>query len=410
MYPPFRPRAYTPPAPPPSLVVLPRPQMAAWGDITIPADTTLLSADATLIAVLSLSIPPYRDPTLDQWLSGEEFVVLEADAELLSGGLLHTTIMDAVLDAAALLLGTYVSGTTIYAASALLAANAELRYGGALVQSGALGEAVGSNWLRWSKIGALDFTIDRSNVAGQAPVPVNGPLYAILQRGNTLLAYGRNGVFVLQPAGISYGTRQILGIGLKSQLAVIDTGEAHYFVDAHARLWKYGDGLQLLDYREWLSGLASPALSFNPQTRLLYICDGTLGYVYNVDSGSLGKGPATVTGIGSRSGSLYVTASGTMTIANFAITTDITDFGTRKMKSIQSLEVGVDTSLTLQAAIDHRHYKASSFLQTSWRTIDRRGQVFIACMGTEFRFLVKATGAGVFHLDSLKVNGVVHAH
>ena len=80
------------------------------------------------------------------------------------------------------------------------------------------------------------------------------------------------------------------------------------------------------------------------------------------------------------------------------------------MKSIQSLEVGVDTTLTLQAAIDYRHDKASAFLTTLWFTVDRRGQVFIACLGTEFRFLMKATSAGVFHVDSLKVNGVVHAH
>lgn len=409
MFPPFQPRAYTPDSPRP-LLVLPRPKIAAWMDITIPADP--MSADAQLIAVLSLSIPPTRRPELDQWLvdEDEDGVVLEADAQLLSGGLLNDSITGAVLQAAATLLGSYVSGTTIVAASALLVASPELRVGGILVQSGATGETVGSNWLRWSKIGALDFTIDRSNVAGQAPLPVNGTIYAILQRGTIPVVYGRNGVFALQPAATSYGFRRLLDIGLKSKLAVTDTGEAHYFVDAHARLWKYGDGLQLLDYREWLGGLSSPALSFNPQTRLLYICDGTLGYVYNVDSGSMGKGPATVTGIGSRSGSLSVVASGTMTIPVFAVTTDITDFGTRKMKSIQSLEVGVDTALTLQAAIDYRHYKSSAFLQTSWRTIDRRGQVFIACMGTEFRFLVKATSAGVFHLDSLKVNGVVHAH
>jgi hypothetical protein len=388
--------------------VLSQPKIAAWMDITIPADP--LSADATLIAVLSLYPTTPRDTTLDQWLSGETSVVLKADAKLLSAGVLEVTIFGSVFDAAALLLGRYVSGTTIVSTSTLLVASLELRVGGVSVQSSALGEPVGSNWLRWSKIGSLDFTIDQSNIAGQMPLPTHGAIYQILQRDQAILVYGRNGVFSLNPVNMAFGYKQLLHVGLKSKQAVIDTGDAHYFIDALARLWTWDTGPQLLDYREWLGGLSSPVLSFNPNTRLLYLCDGTLGYVYNVDSHSFGKGPATVTGIDSLYGSVYVVASGTMTIPAFAITTDITDFGTRKMKSIQSLEIAADTTLTLQAAIDYRHDKAAAFLTTSWQTIDRRGQVFIACLGSEFRFLVKATSAGVFHVDSLIVNGVVHAH
>ena len=301
MFPPFQPRAYTPDTLAPKPVVLSRPKIAAWYDITITADP--MSADAELIAVLSLSLSVVRRPELDQWLSGDA-VILKADAQLISGGLLHDSVTDTVMQAAAVLLGAYVSGTTIFAASTLMSADAELRFGGISLQSVPLGETAGSNWLRWSKIGAMDFTIDRSNVAGQMPLPVNGTIWAILQRGTNIIAYGRNGVFVLPHAGTAYGFRELLDIGVKSKQAVIDIGDAHYFIDAQGRFWKYGEGLQLLDYREWLNSLSSPVLSFNPQTRLLYLCDGTVGYVYNVESGSMGKGPATVTGIGSRSGSL----------------------------------------------------------------------------------------------------------
>ena len=281
----------------------------------------------------------------------------------------------------------------------------------AVLQSAGVGESAGANWLRWSKIGALNFTQDRSNVAGKMPLPFKGAIYAILRRGPNIIVYAKNGVATLIPRDVAFGYTVLSNVGLKNKTAVIDTVDAHYYVDSKGRLYAIkGAGLELLDYREWLAGLGTVAMAFNPETRLLYIGDGTTGYLYNVDTGSFGKGPATVTGAGIQDGTLYAVASGTMTIPNFANTTDIYDFGTRKMKSIQSLEFGVDTSLVLQAAIDYRHYKSSAFATTSWRTIDRRGQVFIACMGTEFRFLIKATSAGVFHVDSLKVNGVVHAH
>lgn len=409
MFPPFRPRDYRPDIPAPRPLVLPQPKIAAWYDITILADP--MSADPALIAVLSLAIPVVRRPELDQWLIGDEFVVLDADAQLISGGLLHDSVTNTVMEANALLLGTYVSGVVIPATSTLLLADAELRVGGILVQSAGLGETVGANWLRWSKIGALNFTQDRSNVAGKMPLPFKGTIYAILRRGTSIIVYAKNGVATLIPRDVAFGYAVLSSVGLKSKLAVVDTGDAHYYVDSKGRLYAIkGAGLELLDYREWLAGLGTVAMAFNPETRLLYIGDGTTGYLYNVDTGSFGKGPATVTGAGIQDGTLYVVASGTMTIPNFANKTDIYDFGTRKMKSIQSLEFGVDTSLVLQAAIDYRHYKSSAFATTSWRTIDRRGQVFIACMGTEFRFLTKATSAGVFHVDSLKVNGVVHAH
>lgn len=278
-------------------------------------------------------------------------------------------------------------------------------------QSAGIGEASGANWLRWSKIGTLDFTIDRSNQAGQMPLPWPGAVWAILHRGARMIAYGKNGITAISSSGILFGYTTVLNVGLKSKQAVVDAGDAHYFIDSKARLWTIADGPpQLLDYREWLSALANPVLSVHPEHRLLYICDGTLGYVFNLDTGSMGKGPATVTGLGLRNGALYAVASGTMTIPDFEITTDVTDFGTRHAKSIQSLEIGVDTALTLQAAIDYRHNKASAFLTTNWYTVDSRGQVFIACMGYEFRFKLKATAAGVFHVDSLLVNGVVHAH
>jgi len=364
-----------------------------------------MTADAKLIAVLSMYPAHPRDSSLDQtFFEG----VLEADAMLL-GVYLNIEITGNVLAAEGGLYGRYVAGVLV--SSAIMSANPELRYGGVSSQGGGVGEHAGSNWLRWSEIGVLDFTQTRSNVAGQMPLPFKGTIYAILKRGSAIMVYAKNGVAVLAPTGVAFGYTVLSNTGLKNKLAVIDTGDAHYYVDSKGRLYTVKNGPPtLLDYREWLVGLGAVAMAFNPDTRLLYIGDGTTGYLYNVDTGGFGKGPATVTGAGIQDGTLHAVASGTMTIPNFEIKTDVTDFGTRKGKSIQSLEVGLDSTLTIQAAIDYRHEKQSAFLTTNWYTVDGRGQVFIACMGYEFRFKLKATTAGVFHVDSLRVNGVVHAH
>lgn len=409
LFPPFPPRRYTPDRPR-SVFVFPRPQLAPLLDVWIVPDP--MGADAKLIAVFSQYPAAPRDTSLDQtfFCTFHDQGILQADAILL-GVFLNTTIYGAVMVAEGGLYGTYVAGIIIPSSQNILAANPELRYGGVSVSSSGVGEHAGSNWLRWSKIGTLDFTQDRSNVAGQMPFPFKGTIYAILQRGSRIIAYAKNGVATINPVGVAFGYTVLSNTGLKSEVAVIDISDAHYYIDTKGRLYTVKEGPPvLLDYREWLASLGTVAMAFNPETRLLYIGDGTTGYLYNVDTGSFGKGPATVTGAGIQDGTLYVVASGTMTIPNFEIKTDITDFGTRKAKSIQSLEVGVDSTLTIQAAIDYRHEKQSAFLTTNWYTVDSRGQAFIACMGYEFRFKLKATAAGVFHVDSLRVNGVIHAH
>lgn len=420
MFPPFPPRQPQPTAVPSPVLVLSRPPVTAWHDVWITADP--IEVSPALIGVFGQTTGEWvRRPELDLTLT---VAPIEADpldendeedvgglAVNLLGSWLEVTIFASPLSADPALLGTYASGVIVVASSNIITANPALRYAGITLQTAATGEHAGSNVLRWSKVRTLDFTIDRSNMAGQAALPWKGTVYAMLRRGEQVVVYGRNGVGALSMAGQGFDMQPLLGYGLKSKLAVCDTGEAHYFVDTQNRLWKLGQGLELLDYREWLSTLGGTiAITFNPDTRLLYIGDGTAGYLYNVDTGSMGKGPATVTGIGLQDGTLYVVASGTMTIPNFAITTDIRDFGTRKAKTIRYLEIGVDTTLTLEGSIDYRLEKHGSFASLDWYPFDSRGHCYLNCYGYEFRIKVRATSAGWFHPDYLNAFGVVHAH
>lgn len=426
MYPPYLPRPTVPPPPTPPLLVLPRPGVAAWHDVWI-VEGTIISADPAVVGVLSQYLNPWtRRPELDQtWYDPDTFEDDDEDDDgdneeelgfitaepALIGSWLQNTFFSPIISASPSLVGTWAEGVGVSTSYSVIAGNAELLSGYITSQaSAAPGEAIGANWLRWSKIGVADFTIGRSNEAGQMPMPWQGSVWQIAQRGKQIIVYGENGVALLNSSGVTYGHSTVLKVGLKNKLAFCDIGEAHYFIDSFSRLWKWGEGPQLLDYREWLATLTNPILAFDPNTRLLYICDGTNGYVYNVDTGSMGKGPATYTGIQQIGGTLYVTKSGAVSVANFAITTDILAVGPRKATTVRYVEANVDTTLTLQGSLDYRLEKHSSFLSTDWYPFDLRGHCWLNTYGYEFRVKVRATSGGWFHLDRLAVYGDSHAH
>jgi len=268
-----------------------------------------------------------------------------------------------------------------------------------------------ANWVKWSTIGALDFTILKDNLAGERPLDWKGKVHALKKLGNKVVAYGENGISILTPAGNAFGLETIARIGLKSKQAVAGTDSVQYLLDKHSQLWELSQGLTFLDYSEYLSELGSaPVLSYDPHERLLYLCDGTKGFVYDPATKSLGRGPVNVTGIGVQDGTKYVTAPAAIAMPLLAVTTDIYDFGTRRAKTIQSIEVGIDTAATIQIAIEYRQKIASAFASTSFYTIDNRGVKPIGCYGYEFRFLLKSLAASWGHLDYLKVNGHVHDH
>lgn len=271
-------------------------------------------------------------------------------------------------------------------------------------------ENLKSNWVKWSNIGKMDFTIWKDNIAGERPLDWKGWVYAIKKLGGKAIAYGKNGVSALIPSGNAWGLQTIYRIGLKGKNAVAGTDDVHFFIDNKNQLFALGDSLQMLDYSEYLSVLTDPVLSYDIESNLLYICDGTYGFVYSPKDKSLGKGPVNVTGISSQGGTLYVTAPAAITTPVFEICTDIYDMGTRRGKSIYSLEIGTDLIGELQASIDYRLDKAAAFTQTGWFTVDKRGVVYITAYGREFRFRVRNLEYEYMEIDYITVDGEVHNH
>lgn len=266
-----------------------------------------------------------------------------------------------------------------------------------------------TNWLKWSNIGSLDFTIWKDNVAGERPVDWAGWIYGIKKLSNKVIVYGQNGVTFLTPVNNLWGMSTVSRIGLKGRSAFCGNEFIHFYVDIDGRLCQIDEKIDILGYEEYLSTLASNlVMSYDEMNQLIYICDGILGYVYSIRNKSLGQGPANITGIGYQSGVSYVGASSAISIEPFELCTDIYDLGNRKNKTIMSMEIGIDLTQTLYSAIDYRISKAAAFATTPWAIVNPNGVTPIPCFGVEFRFRLKTLVYEAFEIDYIRVNGIVH--
>lgn len=264
------------------------------------------------------------------------------------------------------------------------------------------------NWVKWSDIGSLNFTIGRDNVAGERPLDWSGWVYDIRKLGNKVVAYGKNGVSILKPSDKYYGLETVSRLGLYSFGAVTGTDKVHYFIDSKGQLWEFGETLTLLDYSEFFTTMGSLVMSYDVENNVIYICDGTIGYVYAPLDKSLGSGPVNITGVGSKNGSFYITSPATITVPMFEICTDIYDLGTRKFKTIRSIEVGTDLTESMEASIDYRVSNKVVFSNIGWHPVTLEGVSTMYCYGLEFRFKLRVQTYEYFEPDYLKINGMIH--
>jgi hypothetical protein len=268
-----------------------------------------------------------------------------------------------------------------------------------------------SNWVAGSKIGRLDFTLDEAHDSFERPMDWKGWVYDIIKLGKSAIVYGENGITQLIPSEVFWGMKTIHRIGIKNKGAAAGDDSIHFFIDNNDKLYSLtSEGINLLDYSEYLSNLTSPILSLDVDSNLLYICDGTTGYVYSILTKSFAEGPAIITGIRSQSGTLYVTASDVIEMPALEITTDIYDFGSRFPKTILNVEVGTDLTERLFLAIEFRNSNRDEFASTDWALVNPDGVAHLPCYGTEFRIKLKSEIYEYLEIDYLKVNGVVHQY
>lgn len=271
-----------------------------------------------------------------------------------------------------------------------------------------------TNTAIWSKIGYFNFIIDQSNLAGRRVMDWKGAIHHIKKLlPDKVVVYGANGVTVMKAHERAYGMTTIHRVGVVGRGAVAGDDTVHFFVDrsnSRNRLWKLTDELEKLDYSEYLSLMGDMVLSYDRARKLLYICDGTYGYVYSQETKSFGEGPVNVTGIDYQSNQVYVVSPTPILTPKFEIHTDIYDFGTRKPKTIERMEVGTDLTENLYSSVEYRTSYRDDFRQIGWHLVNPDGKSFPKCYGVEFRFWLKSFMYEYLELDYWKIKGHIHGY
>lgn len=264
--------------------------------------------------------------------------------------------------------------------------------------------------IQWSKIGEFDFTIDRSNLAGEMPLDWRGTVWQILKLQNLVVVYGSGGVTKLVPSDNVFGKQTLRSIGIKGRFSAVDIEDAHLFIDSKGCLCKVTNDVEEIGYEEFFNGMNNPVMLYDKLHRLVYICNGTYGYVYSIDDNSLGVGPVNITGLGYSNQELFVVSDGPITMPTFQITSDIIDLFNRRNKTINEIEVGTNLTGTLEASVDFSLGINSSFVSTGWHKVTPEGIAFINCFGKEFKVHLRCTTAAAFEIDYLKIRGVIHEY
>jgi hypothetical protein len=281
-----------------------------------------------------------------------------------------------------------------------------------LIHTYAINSTNRGNWVRWSDIGSLKFVINERNIAGERPLDWSGQVYELLKLDKFVVAYGSNGVTIMTPVENKYGIKTISRVGLKSKGSVCGTEDEHFFIDLQNKMYRLSsEGLQLLDYSEYLSVLTNPRMSLDINTGFIYICDGTYGFVYSTQSKSFGSGPINVTGIGSKNGTLYVASpDDKIEVPKLDICTDIYDLGSRVSKTIQYIEIGTDLIDSLEVMIESRISNKEEFRKSSWVLVNPSGIAVIPCFGVEFKFHLRSFIYEYMEIDYIKVTGSISGY
>lgn len=269
------------------------------------------------------------------------------------------------------------------------------------------------NSIAWSNIGELDFTVGQDNVAGNMPIDSKGYVLAIeqLATSNLIYVYSENGIAQISPKGVYYSRKEISNLGVKSKHSVVNTGDTQYFISTNNNLYRINSdsSVTLLGYSEFLISLIDPVMSYDNFNKYIYICDGTNGFIYSVDSDCLTVGPPNVTSIHYRDDEFIVGAPADIVIPDFILVTDVYDMGTKKEKTIFEFIVNSSDPTGLELSIDYKILMDEEFVTLPYVDVGPFGVVKRPCFGREFRFRVKGTGvAETFKIESITVNGVIH--
>ena len=274
------------------------------------------------------------------------------------------------------------------------------------------GQIVGASGRKviWSAIGRADFTLDGSNEAGNFVAPWNCDIIAIQPLGDALLVFGQLGVLEIKPVTDpmpTFAVSEIADFGLANPYAVCSNGNLLLFVDLRGNLWGMDSRTDTanvirtkvkpveLGYREFFDTFDKENLSITYDSVLakFFISDGEECFVFS--NGALIEARQLVTSSQNGFG-ICTTVSGPNMIV-----TDSIDYNVRGLKTINWIELGLETDGEVKLALFWRSSFHDPFKATQWTKLNQRGQVFLRTTALDFRLGIQVADMTHFRLDRI---------
>ena len=282
-----------------------------------------------------------------------------------------------------------------------------------------LAPELGSDGVVWSGIGAfemnpgVDVTAGFMRVrfpynTGQVPV-----IYRVFPHYSGIVLYSDAGKVILIPreieTGFTYASHILPGLGIISGNHVAGDEHIHGFIDLEGDFWTQefpttqttpdGGAVKKLGYRNYIKEMlefsksedSRVTVSYLPRNKRFYISNGDKCLIIN-EFGACQIHQCVSSLVQGSDRNLYGTfrnASNTQAL----IVSDEMDFGTRALKSIESITGGVvhAPQEDVSFAVDWRMSQGDLWKRSPWRPAGPAGQAVIKITAVEFRICVRIT-------------------
>ena len=270
------------------------------------------------------------------------------------------------------------------------------------------------NWVAWSKIGEVSFEIDQENDAGWTPMPWEGWAYQMKELGEEVIVYGAKGITSLVPNKAApgsnlpptFGKRKVHIAGLLGKNAVCGDHITHFFIDALGQLCSLTSaGVKVAGFAEFLRPMkfaGKPILMhYDPLKQWVYICNGSVGYVYTAMG--LGGGPKNLTGLMFVNNEYIAVSNGALTFDTPYFVTEVFDMESKDIKTVYEVDISSDIPKQLEGMLEFRKDTKQPYRQTIWKTFNHEGKVFFKVSGNEFKLHVRAKEDMQFMIDGCTI-------
>jgi hypothetical protein len=302
---------------------------------------------------------------------------------------------------------------------------------------------IDTNWVFWSSIGGFDFPLAfiypeiimegfpigasgvftdtfgksfflellKRNELGWMPMRWDGEVLCVKSIGNNVAVYGNNGISILlmtngnlqQDVPPTFGIMDMSRVGVMNRACVAGDDRMHIFLGNDYRLYSMAEGkIERLDYQEHMSRLigASTVITYDSVENQYFISDGVTSFLLNTSG---------LTEVTIKPTSVIPYRGVSVGVFNpvfneeVEIQTQVFDMGIRGIKTVASVNLGMQTDTPVYVAIKTRYGPGEDWITSRFVKTNKEGNVTLRVSGVDFIVIIKADDYTEFTLDSIQV-------